>query len=186
MQETRVADGDTLRAAEQTARISKWNLSLAPCRVTECGGKSAGVAVATKSHIGMAVTEPGKLSQGLHQQGRFAIRRVGAICRGGLHLGSTYLTSGVGVEAKCNLDHLQTMAHTLNGLVGPWCVGGRLELHPRAVSCHWVASVGQRRGACAHGSNLQRQDVRFVGRIAVLLPCCSLHPYHWRCWIDPA
>ena len=95
MQETRVADGDTLRAAEQTARISKWNLTLAPCRVTECGGKSAGVAVATKSHIGMAVTEPGKLSQGLHQQGRFAIRRVGAICRGGLHLGSTYLTSGV-------------------------------------------------------------------------------------------
>lgn len=82
----------------------------------------------------MADVAPAKLTQGLHQKGRFTVRRVGAICRGGLHLGSTYLTSAVGVGAKCNLDHLQTMAHTLNILIGPWCVGGDWNCTPEQLA----------------------------------------------------
>ena len=70
MQETKVAAGDAVAAAAQTARNSKWSLALAPCRVTDCGGKSSGVAVATWSHIGLADSEPAKLSQDLHQTGR--------------------------------------------------------------------------------------------------------------------
>ena len=142
MQETKIAEGDVLAAAEQNARNSKWNVSITPCRVTEVGGKSAGVAVATRNHIGMAEAEPARLTQDLHQRGRFSIRRVGAICRGGLHLGSTYLTSGIGVEAKCNLDHLQGMAHTLNCLVGPWCVGGDWNCTPEELTATgWLQLV---------------------------------------------
>lgn len=110
--------------AEQTARNCKWGMSVAQSNVTSRGKKSAGVAVAARSHIGMSLAEPAELTQHLHRVGRFLIWRVGAICRGGRHLGCVYLTSAVGVKEKCNLDLLQYMACTIKSLTGPWCIGG--------------------------------------------------------------
>ena len=46
---------------------------------------------------------------------------------GGDHFGSPYLFSmrgKGGIKAQCNLDMLDSMAFTLNGLVGPWILGG--------------------------------------------------------------
>ena len=54
-QECKLAAGDSVCAAEQRARNLKWNTCIAPCAVSVVGGRSAGVAVATRSHIGMTI-----------------------------------------------------------------------------------------------------------------------------------
>ena len=53
-QETKVPPGLPLSEAEQTARNSRWTTSLQPCNLTEAGGRSTGVGVAVKPHVGLA------------------------------------------------------------------------------------------------------------------------------------
>ena len=68
-----------------------------------------------------------KESQHLHPPGHFCMRRVAAMGEGGVHFGSPHLFSmrgQGGIKAQCNLDMLDSMAFTLNGLVGPWILGG--------------------------------------------------------------
>ena len=108
----------------------QWKLATEPCLVTGRGGNSAGTAVATRSYIGMSVPKAVEASQGLHAKGHFAMKRVAAMGKGGVHCGSAYLFSGVGVAAKCNLDLLDTMAFTLSGLVGLWILGGDWNCTP--------------------------------------------------------
>ena len=56
---------------------------------------------------------------------RFMLKHVAACCRGGIHMGSCYLTScSAGVKDKRNLDTLHHMASVLNSLNGR----GRLEV----------------------------------------------------------
>lgn len=142
LQETKLRGEEACAAAEQVARSSGWSASILPCGRADAGGRSAGVAVAVRSHVGLSLPGPVALTQPTHQAGRFVMRRVGAICAGGLHLGSTYLTSSVGVSAKCNLDLLQSMACTLNGLVGPWCVGGDWNCTPEQLEATgWLGLV---------------------------------------------
>ena len=79
------------------------------------------------------MTEPAAVtaSKHLHDQGHFAMKRISAMGKGGVHVGSMYLYSMVGkggVQAKCNLDLLDSVAFTLSGLVGPWIIGG---------DCNW-------------------------------------------------
>ena len=124
-QEVKTPAGYPTDAAEQAARGVQWGLSIEPCHVTLLGGRSAGTAVAARGFIGMSRSEAVTTTQHLHAEGRFAMRRVAATGKGGLHLVSTYLTSNPeGVQARCNLDHLETMAFTISGLVGPWMIGG--------------------------------------------------------------
>ena len=51
-----------METAEQTAYNSRWNVSLALCRRTDCARKAAEMAVAARRHIGMAEVELAKLS----------------------------------------------------------------------------------------------------------------------------
>ena len=49
---------------------------------------------------------------------------------GGVHCGSPYpfsMKGKGGIKAQCNLDMLDSMAFTINGLVGPWIIVGGLE-----------------------------------------------------------
>ena len=56
---------------------------------------------------------------------------------------SAYMTSAVGVQAKCSLDHLQDMAKVLAAVVGPWCVGGDWNCTPEQLAATgWLALVG--------------------------------------------
>ena len=111
-QEVKLPYGYPCEAAEQAARNAKWKLSIEPCLVTKAGGKSAGTAVATRSYIGMSTPKAVEASQALHAQGRFALRRVSAMGKGGMHCGTPYMYCGVGIDAKCNLDLLESMAFT--------------------------------------------------------------------------
>ena len=79
MQEAKVQEGYPCDAAEQAARVKKWNVSLTPCMVTAAGGKSAGTAVATRSHIGMSQPLIVKNTNHTHPVGRFCMKRVQAI-----------------------------------------------------------------------------------------------------------
>ena len=86
-----------------------------------------------------AVTE----SQHLHPQGHFTMNRVGAMGKGGCHLGTPYCFSGVGITHKSNLDLLESMAHTLSGLIGPWILGGDWNCTPQELEeTGWVRRVG--------------------------------------------
>ena len=131
--EVKLPAGYPKDAAEQAARSKKWNLAVEACYVTAVGGKSAGVAIATRCFIGMSSSKVFDESQRLHQPGHFRIKHVGALGRGGSHFGSVYCTSMVGqggITAKCNLDLLETIAFTLFGLRRGLDHWRRLELHP--------------------------------------------------------
>lgn len=58
VQETRLFAGDSLLAAEQVARSARWNTSILPGTLTPAGGRSVGVAVSVRSHIGMSTVAP--------------------------------------------------------------------------------------------------------------------------------
>ena len=132
-----------MQHAEQAARNAKWKLAIEPCLVTAKGGRSAGTAVATRSYIGMSVPKAVEASQDLHAKGHFAMRRVAAMGKGGVHCGSAYLYSGVGIAAKCNLDLLDTIAFTVSGLVGPWIIGGDWNCTPADLEATgWLKKVG--------------------------------------------
>ena len=63
--------------------------------------------------------------------------------KGGAHLGSVYLFNQVGVSAKCNLDLLEAVAHTLDNLVGPWIIGGDWNCSPSdLINTGWLKRVG--------------------------------------------
>ena len=76
-QETKLPAGDPVKAAEQTVRGNKWHLAVNPCKTTAAGGKSAGTAVAARSHIGMASISSVDSTHHLHPQGRFSATKKG-------------------------------------------------------------------------------------------------------------
>ena len=129
-QEAKVAAGYPQEAAEQAARSHKWNVSIEPCLITTAGGKSAGTAVASRSFIGMTAPKAASASQHLHPTGRFMLRRVAAMGKGGMHCGSIYCCDDVGIQAKCNMDLLDSVAFTLSGLTGCWMIGGDWNCTP--------------------------------------------------------
>ncbi len=115
---------------EASARGVKWSVSVEPCIITTAGSTSSGVAVGARSHIGVSATSGADDSYSPALDGRFRVRRMGAVCRGGFHLGSVYLHDTVGVVAQCNLDLLQAVAGELSLLSGGWIVGGDWNCTP--------------------------------------------------------
>ena len=142
-QEVKLPEGEPSDSAEQAARNAKWKLATESCLVTAKRGRSAGAAVATRNYIGMSVPKAVEASQSLHARRRFAMERVAAMGKGGIHCGSAYMFNGVGIAAKCNLDLLDTMAFTLSGLVGPWIIGGDWNCTPAELEpTGWSKKVG--------------------------------------------
>ena len=91
VQETKIPNTEC-SDAEQTARNSGWRTAIGPRMVTVVDGKLAGIAISGRTHIGMKspiCTEawPKLLDE------RFFLEHVAAICNGGVHAGSCYLTS---------------------------------------------------------------------------------------------
>ena len=109
-QEVKKREGDEVAGAEGSARGAKWNLAIEPCLVTTRDGNSAGVAVGARSHIGVSSPMTAAANDLKEHQGRFLIKRIGAMCKGGVHCGSIYCKHGVGILAKANLDFLQGVA----------------------------------------------------------------------------
>ena len=99
IQEAKISN-DERADTEQAARNTGWKTAIGACAITDADGKSAGVAICGRTHIGMknSICDeawPEFLSQ------RFMLKHVAACCRGGIHIGSCYLTScSAGVKDK--------------------------------------------------------------------------------------
>jgi endonuclease/exonuclease/phosphatase family metal-dependent hydrolase len=140
-QEAKQLDEETMEG-EATMRAKGWKAMVEPCCSTELEGKSAGVAVAVRKHIGMSRSMPIETVP-MAFRSRCRLAFVIAVTRGGFHLGSIYLVSSVGVKAKKNLDILDAVAATLKALAGRWVLGGDFNCTPEQLTATgWLKVVG--------------------------------------------
>ena len=74
---------------------------------------------------------------------RFDLKWMGAAVKGGSRLGSMYLVSRVGVQAKENQDILDAAAVRLNLLTGRWFLGCDGSFTPEQLAeTGWLKKVG--------------------------------------------
>ena len=119
-QETKLFAGDSVSSAESSLSTNGWRGRVEPCNRGPAGGASAGTLVTAKRCIGLSQPLCGQIEG----KGRFQMQHVGAVCRGGLHLGSVYLVDKVGPASPQNLAILDMIAEYLRLLHGPWILGG--------------------------------------------------------------
>lgn len=91
IQEAKVTK-DECADKEQAARNSGWKTAIGACAISEVEGKSAGVAICGQTHIGMNNSIDDEAWPKFLNE-RFMVKHVAALCRGGVHRGSCYLTS---------------------------------------------------------------------------------------------
>ena len=126
---------------EQVARNSGWRTAIEPCNITEKNGRSAGVAVACRNHVGARKSVRTTLPKEL--RGRFTMNHFGAVCKGGIHFGSCYLHSKIGVMAAKNQSLLHMLAAVLATVQGPWIIGGDWNCTPDELTqTGWLRLVG--------------------------------------------
>ena len=126
---------------EAVAKGKGWKMSINTCLFGDGGGKSAGVAVGCRKHIGMDESfADEELPEEL--KGRFTVKRVGAVCKGGIHLASAYLHSSLGVKHKMNLDMLDAVAAVMSTLKGPWVLAADFQCTPAQLEATgWLKMV---------------------------------------------
>ena len=104
-------DGDSLLAAQRRAKRNKWALAVEAGKRTEAGALSAGVGIAVRSHIGLAVAPD--LVHFECCESRVLITHMGAICIGGVFLVSAYFWCSEGASQR-NLILLQCIAQHMS------------------------------------------------------------------------
>ena len=139
-QETKIRGTDAIQSAEDTALRHGWKVAIAPAASGERGGASAGVAVATRKHLGLSQPD---INEDQSIASRFTLKKCGAICRGGIHIGAIYLHDVVGPTAAKNRDILERVAFHLKGLAGSWIIGGDWNCTPEELrATGWLTLVG--------------------------------------------
>ena len=128
IQETKVARS-SVNDVETAAGNAGWKLSLEACLHGDGGGPSAGAAVACRNHMGMSVSCDDDIIPEV-LKGRFKLRLIGAVVRGGINFGSCYFHSPMGITATPNMNMLQAVAAVLSTLGGPWIIGADWNCTP--------------------------------------------------------
>ena len=127
---------------EQVARNASWNLALSPCAATQADRSSAGVAVATRAHIGLPYPAACNFVASFAVP-RFTCKRAGICARGGIHVASIYLHDACGIQDPRNLDLLQEAALSLSMMAGPWVIGGDWNASPQELAdSGWLKLTG--------------------------------------------
>ncbi len=109
--------------AERQMRSAGWRFAINDADLTDAGRLSAGVGVGARSHLGMA--DGGEVDCSASMGGaaaRYTRKWIGAMCRGGVHVGPVYLRTNEGLT-DMNLNILQDIAADLSTLTGPWILG---------------------------------------------------------------
>ena len=119
-QETNLFAGDSTSSAEDSLVAKGWRGRIQPCNRGPAGGASAGTVVMARRNIGLA--QP--LCGVVYDSGRFQLQHAGAVCKGGLHLGSVYLIDRIGPASPLNLAILDKIAEALRLISGRWVLGG--------------------------------------------------------------
>ena len=129
-QEIKQFKGDQADSAEASLRNVKWKGRVNPCARGPNGGASAGTFVGARAHVGIMEADDFEPND-VHPRVQF--QKVGAICKGGLHVGSTYLYDRVGPTHPTNVDVLDHTARRLCSLSGPWILGGDFNCEPQEL-----------------------------------------------------
>jgi hypothetical protein len=141
IQEARVPAG-AIAETEAAMRALNWSMSITACGKGPGGGRSAGVAIGAKAHIGMR----NSLAQDLPEDAsktRLDLKWMGAAVKGGFHLGSMYLISKIGVQAEENESILDAAVARLGLLNGPWILGCDGNCTPEQLAeTGWLKKVG--------------------------------------------
>ena len=120
-QETKLREVDAIHSAEDTALRLGWKTSLPRAASGEHGGASAGVGITIRKHLGLAQPDS---QNDPDIESRLLIRKLGAVCKGGIHVGSVYLHDMVGPNDPKNKDILEKIAFCLRNIAGSWVLGG--------------------------------------------------------------
>ena len=136
---------------EAAAKGQGWRISINSCGYGEGGRKSAGVAVGCRKRIGM---EESFADDDLPDElkGRFTVKHIGAVCKGGMHVASAYLQSSLGVKHKLNLDFLQAIAGVLATLKGPWVLAADFQCTPAQLEATGFLKMVRGRVVAPHVS----------------------------------
>jgi hypothetical protein len=139
-QETKLREEDARRSAEDSALNGGWEVSLSKAVVGERGGASAGVGFAIRRHLGLAKAD---VETDPDIQARFALKKLGAVCKGGIHVGSVYLYDTVGPTDQRNREILEKIAFTLLNVAGSWVIGGDWNCTPDELrATGWLSLIG--------------------------------------------
>ena len=139
LQEIRKATSEDCIEAEQLARKDKWSLIVGPSVVTAAGGVSAGVAVAARSHFGLA--ESCAQLRGPDLSSRLRAAWFPGVVRGGVHLITAYLWTSEPPTSMRNRALLEALAQLLDALSGPWIVSADWQCSPDALTCAGVPAM---------------------------------------------
>jgi hypothetical protein len=140
LQETRVPPVSVKDTESSTANAG-WRMSLEGCGYGHGGGLFAGAAVACRNHVGMAVSCSDDIMPEV-LRGRFKIRVVGAVVRGGINVCSCYFHSSLGIAAAPNMNILQAVAAVLSTIGGPWIIGADWNCTPEQLTkTGWLKMV---------------------------------------------
>ena len=102
-QEAKLRGREGIESAQSAARTTKWSCAINECGIGPSGGPSAGVAISTRQHLGMAEADTNMSDAERKAIGhRFIMTKLAAVCRGGVHIASLYLHHSVGPKAKVN------------------------------------------------------------------------------------
>ena len=118
-------------------------MAISPCTFAAADGKSSRVAIDTRGHAGMKHSIKAE-AWPEHIKSRFALNHIAAVCKGGIHAGSCYLTScNAGISGPRNLDALQLMAGVLRAVRGPCVIAGNWNCTPDDLkNIGWLELVG--------------------------------------------
>ena len=134
LQETKVEQGQALAEAEAGISTCGWKAAIQPCAHAAEGGRSAGVAVAVRGHMGLGKPLAEAVGGRPEVMPRLAIHHWSAVCRGGVGLGACYLVAGCGVTNSRNQSILQEAANQIRSWQGPWILGGDFNCSPEELT----------------------------------------------------
>ena len=120
VQEAKISESE-VDDTEAAMKARGWSMSISACGKGAKGGKSAGVAVGVRAHIGMSNSLRYDPPVDCSTE-RLTLKWIGAGLTGGFHTGSLYLISRIGVKAQANQDILNAAAARLALLQGPWAI----------------------------------------------------------------
>jgi len=130
LQETRTTDSETRDRQECAKSAQGWNARINLAVTTEEGGRSAGVAIMAKKHIGYSSAANDSIATNMRS--RIASAWVNTSRKGGFHVITVYLWTAEGMTPR-NIEIMAEVSKLTKVLRGPWVVAGDFNVNPEAL-----------------------------------------------------
>jgi len=127
LQETKTTDSETRDRQECAKNAQGWNAKINLAAITEEGGRSAGVAIMAKKHIGFSSAASDSINARLRS--RISTAWVNTSRKGGLHVISVYLWTSEGMSPR-NIEIMTEISKLTKIIRGPWVIAGDFNVNP--------------------------------------------------------